>query len=255
MPDLTWTPEDPEFNHVKQKLLEYYFIMNYANSPLCINAFERVPRSLFVPQNQRPYSYNDSPLPIGHGQTISAPHMAFMECDALDIKPGEKVLEIGAGSGYHASIVAEMCSPSNVVPNNWKPLTRYYDESIYSNFSGKRGKIITVERLEALVAFARDNIKKAGYSDRITVVHGDGTEGFELEAPYDKILVTAAGPKIPTVLKKQLKPGGKLIIPVGAKNFHQDLVLVERVNENNWSKCNIGGVVFVPLIGKHGFDG
>lgn len=254
MPELTWTPEDPEFNHIKQKLLEYYYIMNYASSQLSINAFERVARSIFVPRSQRSYAYNDSPLPIGHGQTISAPHMAFMQCDALDIQPGDKVLEIGTGSGYHASIVAEMCAPSNVSPPGWKPLSRYYDDSMVEQSNAKVGKVYSIERLEALVTLAQKNIAKAGYADRISVLHGDGTIGYEAEAPFDKILVTAAGPRIPSVLKDQLKPGGKLIIPVGAKNFHQELMLVERVNQDKWTKHNVGGVVFVPLIGQFGFE-
>ena len=254
MPGFTWTSEDPEFNHAKQKLLEYYVAMNYANSQYSINAFERVARSLFVPNGQRSHSYNDNPLPIGHGQTISAPHMAFMECDALDIQPGDKVLEIGSGSGYHACITAEMCEPSTVIPPIWEPLTRYYDDSVYSERITNHGQVITIERLGPLVEFAKSNIEKAGYSDRVLVVHSDGTLGFESEAPYDKILVTAAGPDVPKTLKKQLKLNGKLIIPVGSKNFYQELVLVTRVSENKWEKQKIGGVVFVPLIGKYGFD-
>jgi len=254
MPRFTWTPEDPEFDRVKQKLLEYYVSMNYASSQLSINAFERVARSIFVPDSHRCYSYSDSPLPIGHGQTISAPHMAFMECDALDIQPGEKVLEIGSGSGYHACVVAEMCAPSIYTPASWRPLTRYYDDSIYDGEWGDMGQVFTVERLRPLVECARMNIDQAGFSDRVTVIQGDGTMGYEEEAPYDKILVTAAGPEIPMALKSQLKIDGKLIIPVGSKNFHQELTLVTRVEWDRWTACNIGGVVFVPLIGKHGFE-
>ncbi len=254
MPDWTWTPETDDYSHVKLKLLDFYRLMNYAKSQFSINAFERIARSLFLPESQKPHAYNDSPLPIGHGQTISAPHMAFMECDALDIRPGDHVLEIGSGSGYHASMAAEMCCPSTVVPSGWRPLSRHYDESVYHHTVAKQGQVITIERLPQLVAFASNNIRQAGYSERITVIHGDGTLGYEAGAPFDKILITAAGPKIPTVLKKQLKVGGKMIIPVGAKNFHQDLILVERVGEDLWNKQNIGGVVFVPLIGKFGFE-
>ncbi len=254
MPELTWTPEDADFNHAKQKLIEYYYLMNYTGSQLCLNAFERIARSIFVTEEQRSYSYNDSPLPIGHGQTISAPHMAFMQCNALEISPGDHVLEIGSGSGYHATVVAEMCAPSNIVPAGWKPLTRYYDDTIYEEITVPPGRVVTMERLNPLVDFARENTHKAGYADRITILHGDGTIGYEAEAPYDKILVTAAGPSVPKTLKRQLKPGGRLIIPVGTKNFHQNLVLVTRVSENKWTEYNVGGVVFVPLIGKYGFD-
>lgn len=254
MPEWTWTPEAPEYDQVKRKLLEYYLQMDYAKTQYSINAFERVARSLFIPDSQKPHAYNDSPLPIGHGQTISAPHMAFMECDALNIQPGDRVLEIGSGSGYHASITAEMCCPSNRTPQGWKPLTRHYDDSIYNHQAEMQGEVITIERLPSLVAFAEKNIARAGYARRVRVIEGDGTEGYEAGAPYDKILITAAGPRVPQVLKQQLKIGGKMIIPVGAKNFHQDLILVERVSETEWSKRNIGGVVFVPLIGKYGFD-
>lgn len=254
MPDWTWTPEKPEYDHVKRKLLEYYLLMDYAKSQFSINAFERVARSLFIPDSQKPHAYNDSPLPIGFGQTISAPHMAFMECDALDVRPGDRVLEIGSGSGYHASITAEMCCPSNRTPEGWEPLSRHYDETIYDHEASRQGEVITIERLPDLVSFARENIEKAGYGDRIRVLQADGTEGHWDDAPYDKILITAAGPRIPQVLKEQLKIGGKMIIPVGAKNFHQDLVLVERVDNDKWTKRNIGGVVFVPLIGKYGFE-
>jgi len=251
---MTWTPESPEYQQENKKRLEYSLIMNYAKTQLCNNAFERVARSLYVPPNQKPNAYHDSPLPIGNGQTISAPHMAFMECDALDIQPGDKVLEIGAGSGYHASIAAEMCVPSTVVPAGWKPLTRYYDESVYERYQCGPGRVITIERLQELVSFAERNLRAAGYADRVTVIQGDGTLGYEKEAPFDKILVTAAGPRIPGVLKKQLRIGGKMIMPVGPKNFHQDLILIQRVGEDEWRKENVGGVVFVPLIGRYGFD-
>lgn len=254
MPKWTWTPEDSEYNPVKRKLLEYYLLMDYARSQYSINAFERVARSLFIPESQKQHAYNDSPLPIGHGQTISAPHMAFMECDALDVKPGDRVLEIGSGSGYHASITAEMCCPSTMTPAGWEPLTHHYDDSIYSHTPDEQGGVVTIERLEPLVYFAEYNIEKAGYADRIQIIQADGTEGYEAGAPYDKILITAAGPRIPQILKEQLKIGGRMVIPVGAKNFHQDLTLVERVSENEWTTRNIGGVVFVPLIGKYGFD-
>lgn len=251
MPKFTWTPEDPAFNYEKKNLLEYYIQKNYANLQLCINAFERVARSLYVPAGQKRYSYNDRPLSIGFGQTISAPHMAFMECEALEIQTGDVVLEIGSGSGYHASIVAEMCAPSNVTPPDWRALTQHYDDSSNPYEQNSPGKVITIERLEALVTFAQRNIKRAGYADRIEVIHGDGTEGYETKAPYDKIMVTAAAPNIPEKLKKQLKIGGKLIIPVGARNFYQELLLLERISETDWLKKSIGGVVFVPLIGKY----
>ncbi|MHA1130100.1 MAG: protein-L-isoaspartate(D-aspartate) O-methyltransferase [Candidatus Helarchaeota archaeon] len=216
----------------KQNLLEYYKRSRTANVKKVIDAFMRVPRENFVHPQQKGQAYEDHPLPIGQGQTISAPHMAFIMCEMLELKEGDIVLEIGAGSGYHAAMCAEIVAPSKCQ---------------------NPGHVYTVERIPELAEFARTNLTKSGYSEVVTVIEGDGTLGYPEKAPYDAILVTAAGPKVPEPLVKQLKVGGKLIIPVGGRHMYQDLVLVEKVKPDKVVQKKRGGVAFVPLIGEHGW--
>ncbi len=154
--------------------------------------------------------------------------------EALELQVGHKVLEIGAGSGWHASTIAEIVAPTGVPKEGW-------------------GHVYTVERILKLADFARKNVEIAGYGDRITVICGDGSLGCLEEAPYDRILVTAAAPDIPEPLIEQLKDGGVLVIPVGGVHFYQTLVRV-RKKDGKVSEENLGGVAFVPLIGKHGFN-
>jgi len=189
---------------------------------MVLEAMLRVKRHLFVPPERSDQAYGDYPLPIGEGQTISAPHMVAMMCDYLELKKGDKVLEVGSGSGYHAAVIAELI--------------------------GEEGHLYTVERIPWLVEFSMKNMKRAGYKN-VTVTHGDGTLGLPEHAPYDKISVTCAAPDVPPPLIEQLKTGGKMVIPVG--RYTQKLYLLEKKNgiERN-KKCD---VVFVPLIGRYGF--
>lgn len=187
-----------------------------------LNAMDRVPRELFIPESQKEYAYTDSPLPIGCGQTISAPHMVAIMCDLLDIQPGMKVLEIGAGSGYHAAVMAVLAG---------------------------KGHVYAVEKIEALASFAKDNLKKAGITN-VDVIVEDGSLGLPGFAPYDRISVACAAPEILESLTEQLNRGGKLIIPVG--RYFQELYLVTKTN--GLKKEAKGGVVFVPLVGKKGFS-
>jgi len=197
-----------------------------------INAMLKVPRHLFIPEKAISSAYIDSPLSIGLNQTISAPHMNAMMCEYLELKEGDKVLEIGTGSGYHAALCAELVAPEG---------------------SKNPGHVYSIERLEELVQKAKEALKKTGYDNRVTVIHGDGTLGYSEEAPYDKILVTAASPeKVPQPFKDQLKNGGLLCIPAGSKNFGQTLYLVKK-NGNSYDVKKKCGVRFVPLIGDHGF--
>ena len=218
----------------KQRLVEYYKRGKTATSNEVIDAFMRVPREKFVQPNHVSQSYDDHPLPIGHGQTISAPHMAFIMCELLELKEGDKVLEIGSGSGYHAAICAVIVAP----PKCLNP-----------------GHVYTIERIPELVTFARENLAAAGLSDLVTVIEGDGTLGYPENAPYNAILVTAAGPKVPEPLVEQLDVGGKLIIPVGGRRMYQELILAERIKPNKVVEKKKGGVAFVPLIGKYGWEG
>jgi len=148
--------------------------------------------------------------------------------EALELRFGNKVLEVGAGSGYHAATVAEQIGP--------------------------QGLVYTIELVPDLVKVARSNLEKAGYSDRVKLVQGDGSLGYPDRAPYDRIVVTAAAPKIPQPLVRQLVPVGVLVIPVGGRLFPQELVKVRKDEKGRIERTSLGGVAFVPLIGKEGFD-
>jgi protein-L-isoaspartate(D-aspartate) O-methyltransferase len=222
-----------EYDEKRKELIESLISRNILTKPLVINAMLKVPREKFVPEDSKASAYIDSPLSIGIGQTISAPHMNAMMCEYLDLKEGDNVLEVGTGSGYHAALCAELVAPEN---------------------SKSPGHIYTIERHVELVENAKKNLKDSGYETRVTVIYGDGTLGYPEAAPYDKILVTAASPKlIPPPLKKQLKKGGILCIPAGSKSFGQTLYIVTKTEENYKVK-KITGVRFVPLIGKYGFE-
>jgi len=187
-----------------------------------IRAMSRIPRELFVPQAYLSRAYDDTPLFIGAGQTISAPHMVAIMCDLLDLQEGMKVLEVGGGSGYHAAVMAVLAGPS--------------------------GHVYSIERLPKLAHQAEENLAKAGI-ENVTMIVGDGSIGLALHAPYDRISVAATAPEVPEPLKQQLKPGGKMVLPVG--RGYQELVLVTR--KNGFAIEEKMGVAFVPLIGEKGF--
>ena len=208
-----------EFENQKNRLIDE--LRRHGTSERVLDAMRRVPRHLFVPEREQKNAYADHPLPIGWGQTISAPHMVAIMCDLLDIQDGMRVLEVGAGSGYHAAVMGVLAGS---------------------------GHVYAVEVIEGLAQFARENLKKAGISN-VTVLVEDGSLGLPGFAPYDRISVACAAPDIPETLTEQLKPGGKLVIPVG--KYIQELYLVTKIN--GLKKEAKGGVVFVPLVGKKGF--
>jgi protein-L-isoaspartate(D-aspartate) O-methyltransferase len=185
-------------------------------------AFLETPRELFVPEHLKNYAYADNPLEIGNGQTISAPHMVAIMVENLDLKKGQKVLEIGSGSGYHAAIVSKIL--------------------------GKKGHVYTIERFSELAKNAEENLKKADIIN-VTVEVGDGSKGLEKYQPYDCIYVTCAAPDIPKPLIDQLKDPGKLMVPVGYNMC--TLILLEKI-QGKITKKNLGGCAFVPLVGKYG---
>ncbi len=176
-----------------------------------------------MPKDMERYAYDDVPLPIGDGQTISAPSMVAIMLDTLDIRDGDKVLEVGTGLGYHAAVMSVLTGPP--------------------------GKVYTVERKADLAEKARHILKELGYGN-VEVFVGDGSEGLPQYAPYDRISVACAAPAVPQPLIEQLKDGGRMAIPVG--QYFQDLYLVEKA-DGKVNSYNRGGVAFVPLVGKYGF--
>lgn len=203
------------------------------SQPEVIKAMSKVPREEFVIPELREQAYMDTPLPSLEGQTISAPHMVAIMCQLLSLEPGDVVLEVGAGTGYHAAVCAEIVAPGQ---------------------AGTRdGHVFAIERFRSLVEFARSNLARCGYSERVTVIEGDGTLGYPDAAPYDAILVTAAAPRIPPPLKSQLKDGGRMVIPVGEAYSIQDLIVVERAG-SDFREWTYGGCVFVPLCGRYGWS-
>lgn len=187
-----------------------------------INAMAKIPRELFVPEPLRSSAYDDIPLPIGYGQTISAPHMVAIMCELLDLKEGLKVLDVGGGSGYHAAVMAVLV--------------------------GHQGHVYSVERIPELAEQAKNNLKVAGITN-VTVILGDGSIGLDEYAPFDRINVAATAPHVPELLTKQLKSGGKMVIPVGSG--FQNLLLITKKNGSIIEEKL--PVAFVPLIGKDGF--
>ena len=187
-----------------------------------LEAFRKVPRHEFVPEDMRQYAYNDYPLPIGENQTISQPYMAALMTECLKLKGGEKVLEVGTGSGYQAAILGEMAV-----------------------------EVYSVERFKELADKASKVLGSLGYKN-IHIKVGDGTLGWIEFAPYDGIVVTAGAPDIPESLVKQLKDGGRLIIPVDRGGFGQTLTLVEKTGRTV-KTSDVCACTFVPLIGKEGW--
>ena len=185
-------------------------------------AFLKVDRKLFVPRFQKKFAYLDTPLQIGEGQTISAPHMVAIMCEGLDVKKSQKIMEIGTGSGYHAAIVSKMV--------------------------GNKGHVYTVERFVSLAEKAKKNLENADIKNVTTIV-GDGSEGYKEKSPYDRIYVTCAAPDIPPPLIEQLKDPGKLMVPVGGMICELQLIIK---NNKKISTKYLGGCAFVPLLGKYG---
>lgn len=221
---------EPDFQRQRLALVELIkdevtttrdFLQQETLDEKVLDALRKVPRHEFVPDSQRPYAYENRPLPIGHGQTISQPYIVAVMTDLLKPKKTDSILEIGTGSGYQAAILAELV------------------DSVYS-----------IEIIEKLGEQAGENLKHAGYGAVHTRI-GDGYYGWESAAPFDGIVVTAVASHIPPSLIKQLKPGGRMIIPVGAPFMTQYLVLVAKDADGKVTTRQILPVSFVPLTGNH----
>jgi protein-L-isoaspartate(D-aspartate) O-methyltransferase len=189
---------------------------------LVLAAMREIPRHVFIPPPYDQSAYDDKPLPIGNGQTISQPYIVALMTELLCPEPSDNVLEIGAGSGYQAAVLSRLVN-----------------------------KLTTMERIPAVATLARNNLTSLGIQN-VEVIDGDGTQGYLQNAPYDGIMVTAATPEIPKALTDQLSEGGRLVAPVGGRDI-QELVTLEKQGDLLIPEHH-GGVRFVPLIGKHGWE-
>jgi protein-L-isoaspartate(D-aspartate) O-methyltransferase len=186
-----------------------------------LRALREVERHRFVPENVQAEAYANRPLPIGHGQTISQPYIVALMTDLVAPRPGDRVLEVGTGSGYQAAVLAELV-----------------------------GEVYSIEIIEPLAEQARERLERLGY-DNVTTRLGDGYFGWEEQAPFDAIVVTAAASHVPPPLIAQLKPGGRLVIPVGGRFAVQYLLLVEKTAAGETVTRQVTAVRFVPLTGEH----
>src|ERR1700692_3215909 len=212
-----------DLSKLRQHMVKHEIAARGVRAEIVLAAMRKVPREAFLPEHLREFAYEDSPLSIDAGQTISQPYIVALMIEALDLKGGEKVLEIGTGSGYAAAVLAEIAR-----------------------------EVYTVERISQLAEQAAAKLQALGYSN-VHVVHGDGTLGWPGAAPYDAIIVAASGPEVPESLKQQLKIGSRLVMPVGANPRAQELVRVARLSETDFETEDLAEVRFVPLIGEEGW--
>ncbi len=213
-----------DFNSARDAMVDRQIAARGVRSTAVLEAMRRVPRHRFVPPELAEFAYEDAPLPIAAEQTISQPYIVAFMTEGLALEGGEKVLEIGTGSGYAAAILGEIA-----------------------------GEVYTIERIPELAARSAELLAELGY-ENVNVLHADGTLGLPAEAPFDAIVVTAGGPEVPPTLKAQLAIGGRLVIPVGLRKAVQELVRVTRVSEHEYRQEDLADVRFVPLVGAEGWQ-
>lgn len=211
------------FTIERETMLRDHIAARGVQDKAVLTALGHVARENFLPTHLADLAYEDRPQPIGQGQTISQPYIVALMVEALRLKAGEKVLEVGTGSGYAAAILAEMGAD-----------------------------VYTIERILELATLATKNLRDAGY-EQVHVRQGDGSLGWVEESPFDAILVSAGGPSVPKSLREQLRIGGRLVMPVGPKETSQRLIQVMRSTETDYHHRDITGVRFVPLIGSEGW--
>ena len=207
--------------NMRQTMVEHQLRGRGLTNEAVLAAMGRVPREDYVISSQRRHAYADSALPIDHGQTISQPFIVAAMTEAIDPQPGDRVLEVGTGSGYQAAILAELVA-----------------------------EVYTIEIVEALAESARERLGEKGYTN-VTVRAGDGYVGWPEKQPFDGVVVTAAPDHVPQPLIDQLKPGGRLVIPVGLSSTGQDLLLLTRKEDGSVTRETLMGVRFVPFTGEH----
>jgi protein-L-isoaspartate(D-aspartate) O-methyltransferase len=213
-----------DYSRLRERMVQRQIAGRGVRSEKVLNAMCKVPRERFLPKGQGVWAYDDAPLPIGDGQTISQPYVVAYMTEALALDGGEKVLEIGTGSGYAAAVLAEIAAD-----------------------------VYTIERIDGLAIMARTVLSDLGYQN-VHVRQGDGTLGWPEHAPFDGIVVTAGGPDVPDTLKDQLKIGGHLVMPIGKSTCYQELVRVTRITEAEFDTEDLVPVRLVPLIGEEGWD-
>ena len=213
-----------DFAEQREYMVRHQIANRGIRSTLVLEAMRNVPREEFLPAGQGIFAYDDGPLPIGEGQTISQPYVVAYMADGLCLGGGERVLEIGTGSGYAAAVLAEIAA-----------------------------EVYTVERISLLADMARQTLQSLGYNN-VHVRCGDGTLGWPEKSPFDGIIVSAGAPDVPESLSHQLRIGGRMVIPVGSGKSYQQLVLVTRVEENEWTSEDMIPVRFVPLVGEEGWS-
>src|SRR3954447_4464385 len=207
----------------RNRMVDIQIARRGVRDPHVLDSMRRVPREAFVESGLEEFAYADGPLPIGEDQTISQPYIVALMIEAAEVRPGDTVLEVGAGSGYAAAVISRIAD-----------------------------RVYALERHPSLATSARQRFRSLGY-DNIDLRVGDGTRGWPEAAPFDAILVAAGGPDVPQTLKDQLAIGGRLVIPVGHETRHQSLVKLTRKNETVFEEENLGAVTFVPLIGEQGW--
>ena len=212
-----------DFGAAREKMVERQIAGRGIRDRRILEAFREVPREAFVPDHLHEFAYEDSPLPIEADQTISQPYIVALMIQAAEIAPGDRVLEIGAGSGYAAAVMSRVADA-----------------------------VIAVERHAELARLARERMARLGYGN-VRIVEGDGTAGLPAEAPFEAILCAASGSHVPEALRRQLSIGGILVMPVGEPEAVQNLVKVTRRGDEDFEEENLGPVRFVPLIGAHGW--
>jgi protein-L-isoaspartate(D-aspartate) O-methyltransferase len=213
-----------DFAALRQQMIEYQMAARGLDDEAVLRAINAVPREEFVPTELVEFAYNDSPLPIAASQTISQPYIVALMTAALELKPEDRVLEVGTGSGYAVAVLAEIAS-----------------------------QVYSIERHKILADSARKRLEELGYANT-KIMYADGTLGWPEHAPFDAIVVAAGGPDVPTTLKQQLAIGGRLVIPVGASLHTQKLLRVRRISADEYHQEDLGDVRFVPLIGAAGWE-
>lgn len=211
------------FAERRAEMVDHQIVRRGVRSALVLDAMRSVPREHFVPEPLRSLAYEDHALPIADDQTISQPYIVALMIEALALRGGEKVLEIGTGSGYSAAVLARIA-----------------------------GEVWSVERIERLAHDAAQVLAGLGCTN-VHVRHADGTLGWPEQAPFDAIVVTAGGPTVPDSLKRQLRIGGRLVMPVAANRAFQELLCMTRVSDDRFETESIADVCFVPLLGKEGW--